>query len=59
MLEGCLQTVLQTDRSEGRSRAPRLVWTVAVLLLLAVVTLGVLGHLRWRSLVLASPAPRR
>jgi outer membrane protein OmpA-like peptidoglycan-associated protein len=51
MLEGCLQTVLQTDRAEGRSRAPRLVWTVAVLLLLAVATLGVLGHLRWRSLV--------
>lgn len=51
MLESCLQTVLQTERAEGRSRAPRLVWTVAAVLLLAVATLGVLGHLRWRSLV--------
>jgi OOP family OmpA-OmpF porin len=51
LLEGCLETVLHTDRPEGRSRTPRLVWSFAVLLLLLALAFGVRGHLRWRALV--------
>ncbi len=51
LLEECLETVLQTDRPEGRSVAPRLVWATLVILLLGAGALALRNQLRFRSLV--------
>lgn len=53
LLAGLLETVVATDRRETRSRAPRIVWVVAGVVLLALLFVGIRSHLSWREAVTA------
>ncbi len=48
LLAECLEKVLETDRPRRRSLAPRLAWGLALVLVVAAVTLAVLAQRRWR-----------
>jgi len=48
-LDELLETVVETDRPQARSMAPRVAWAVAGVLLLLLLVVGVRSSIRWRS----------
>jgi outer membrane protein OmpA-like peptidoglycan-associated protein len=48
LLAECLETVLETDRPRPRSLALRVAWGLALLLVIALVTIAILSQRRWR-----------
>jgi len=53
LLADLLETVVATDRRETRSRAPRIVWALVGVVLLALLFLDIRSRLSWREAVTA------
>lgn len=51
LLAECLERELQTDRPRKKGLAPRIAWSLALVVVLALLTMGILARRRWTRAV--------